>query len=339
MRPLATQLSATPPAKTQVPGAGRLTQPACALEQHFLAVVLHLPRHVLPMPHGRAGFPFFDSVRHPGLVELRVPFRHAQFAVLELEQLSKTVGAAVRRKAHHFAAFVPVGEDVARHAAVERAEAVHVEELVAEKSAARLQPYLLQRLELAAFEFVVALRFPGERIDALGELTRLLDVGGIAADAVDDHHHAFVERTDGEGTIGVGEMMRDRHHLVRFRQVERAFGRLLALALGDVALIDHAYFQLFDRQDVAIAHHQIDVIERDAFGIEAIVDDLLKEPAGMLLTRNPLLLDAVGDSPSRSRHALTSWSYALMPRMYVWFLGIGFCYSGAAPIARRRRCR
>ena len=62
-----------------------------------------------------------------------------------------------------------------------------------------------------------------------------------------------------------------------------------------VALVDHANFQVLDRQDVAIAHHQIDVVERDAFGLQAIVDDFLKKSAGVLLPRDPLLLDRIGD--------------------------------------------
>ena len=117
----------------------------------------------------------------------------------------------------------------------------------------------------------------------------------VAADAVHDHDHALVERADGERAVGVGEMMRDRHHLVRFRQIERALGRLGAFAVDDVALIDHANFQVLGRQDVAIAHHQIEIVDGDALGIEAIVDHFLKKSAGVLLTRYALLLDRVGD--------------------------------------------
>ena len=90
-------------------------------------------------------------------------------------------------------------------------------------------------------------------------------------------------------------MVRDRHHLVRLRQIERALGHLVAFALDHVALVDHANFQVLDRQDVAIAHHQIEVVDRDAFGIETIVDDFLKKSAGVLLPRDPLLLDRIGD--------------------------------------------
>ena len=44
--------------------------------------------------------------------------------------------------------------------------------------------------------------------------------------------------------------------------------------LGHV-LGDHADFQVLDRQNVAVAHHQIDVVQRDAFGRQTVVDDLL----------------------------------------------------------------
>ena len=40
----------------------------------------------------------------------------------------------------------------------------------------------------------------------------------------------------------------------------RAFG------FGHVTLIKQAGFEFVDRQHVAIAHHQVDVVERDAFG-------------------------------------------------------------------------
>ena len=90
-------------------------------------------------------------------------------------------------------------------------------------------------------------------------------------------------------------MVRDRHHLVRFRQIERALGHLVAFAIGNVALVDEADFQVLDRKDIAIAHHEIEVVERDAFGLQTIIDDLLEETAGVLLPRDPFLLDAVGD--------------------------------------------
>ena len=49
---------------------------------------------------------------------------------------------------------------------------------------------------------------------------------------------------------------------------------VLAHELGHV-LVEQAPLQVLDREDVAVAHDQIDVIERDAFGLQAIVDDLL----------------------------------------------------------------
>ena len=56
-----------------------------------------------------------------------------------------------------------------------------------------------------------------------------------------------------------------------------------------------AHFQVLDRQHVAIAHHQIDVVERDALGLQAIVDDILKKAGVVLLARDPLLADRERD--------------------------------------------
>ena len=54
---------------------------------------------------------------------------------------------------------------------------------------------------------------------------------------------------------------------------------------------DQPLFHFLDREDVAIAHHQIDVVERDAFGLKAIIDHLPIEAGGVLLARQPLLGD------------------------------------------------
>jgi len=70
--------------------------------------------------------------------------------------------------------------------------------------------------------------------------------------------------------------------------------RLAALELRKEARrveIDQPLLHFRDRQDVAIAHDQIDVIERDTFGLQAIIDHLLVEAARMLDTRDPLLGD------------------------------------------------
>src|SRR5262249_2771088 len=115
------------------------------------------PSHVLPMPHGRTRFPFLFAVRHPRLVEIRIPLGNLQLAILEIQQPPEVVGAAIGCEAHHLAALVPIGGDATLTPAVECSEAVHGEELVAQKSAAWLQPHLLNRLEFAALELVVAL--------------------------------------------------------------------------------------------------------------------------------------------------------------------------------------
>src|SRR5262245_45440292 len=90
-------------------------------------------------------------------------------------------------------------------------------------------------------------------------------------------------------------MGRDCQNLVRLRHKQGALGRLFSFTVIHVALIDQANFQLLDRQDVAIAHNQIDVVERDALGLQTIIDDFLKKPTSMLLARYPLLLDGIGN--------------------------------------------
>ena len=91
------------------------------------------------------------------------------------------------------------------------------------------------------------------------------------------------------------EMMRHRHHLVRLRKEERALCHDFAVVSAHVAFIKQAHFQLVDRQDVAIAHDQIDVVERDALGPQAIIDGIFKKAASVLFTRNAFFFDAEGD--------------------------------------------
>src|SRR5215471_16084315 len=102
-------------------------------------------------------------------------------------------------------------------------------ELVAEKSAHRFEPDLLQRFDSRAFELVIALGFAGERIDLVGELARFGDVRTVIADSVHHHHNPFIEGTGGEGAGGVRQMMRHRHNFVRLRKVERIGLRLFSL--------------------------------------------------------------------------------------------------------------
>jgi hypothetical protein len=49
----------------------------------------------------------------------------------------------------------------------------------------------------------------------------------------------------------------------------------------------------------AVSNDQIDIIKRDAFRVEAIIDHFLVETGSVLFTRNPFL---------GNRQALTSWS-------------------------------
>ena len=75
-------------------------------------------------------------------------------------------------------------------------------------------------------------------------------------------------------------------------------GGLFALALGQVERQLHGQqprLHVLDGQDVAVADDEIDIVQRDAFGVQAIVHDLLVEAAGMLLARDALLGDRKRD--------------------------------------------
>ena len=278
----------------QILGAGRLAQPDGTLQQHRLGILLNLARQVFPMPHRGTRFPVALTIHQPRLVELDPPFGNAQLPVLHRQQRLYRAEAAIRRETHDLAALVPVGEDVARDPAVEGAEAGHVIELIAEKAAHRLEPDLLDRLEPSAFEAIITLCLAGERIDVFGQLPRLGDIGGVIAHAVHYHHGALLERTHGKGAVGVREMMRDCHHLVRARPVKRMLRSLGALGVvHDLRHVrgNHARFQVLDRQHVTVAHHQIDVLERDAFRGEAVVHDVLIETGGVFVAGYALLVD------------------------------------------------
>ena len=206
--------------------------------------------------------------------------RHVQLAVVQFEQMLDLVAAAIGRQPHQLAAFVPVAENVGGGAAVERAEAGHGVELVAEEAAVRLHPDLLQAFQRRAAELVVALGLARERRRRVAGGKGFHDVGAVAADAIDDHHDAILERRHRERAVGVRQMMGDRDHLVLTRQIQRVLGRVAPFEFRKEARrveIDQPLLHFRDRQDVAIAHDQIDVVECDAFGFEAIVDHFLVE--------------------------------------------------------------
>ena len=56
-----------------------------------------------------------------------------------------------------------------------------------------------------------------------------------------------------------------------------------------------APLDFFDRHDVAIADHQIDIIQPDALGVEAIVDGLLVKAGGVFVAGYSLLGDRIRD--------------------------------------------
>src|SRR5213080_3343285 len=55
----------------------------------------------------------------------------------------------------------------------------------------------------------------------------------------------------------------------------------------------HAYFQVLHRQDIAVAYYQIDIVQRDAFGRQTVVDDPLVKTGIVLLSRYALFGDRV----------------------------------------------
>src|SRR5262249_146005 len=69
---------------------------------------------------------------------------------------------------------------------------------------------------------------------------------------------------------------------------------LLAQKLGDV-LVEQARLQVVHRQHVAVAHDQIDVVECNTLGLQAIVDDLLMKARVVLIPGDALFGDGVGD--------------------------------------------
>ena len=123
-----------------------------------------------------------------------------------------------------------------------------------------------------------------------------MNVPMILADAKLDG--AFLKGGDREGAVGMGEMVRDRHHLFGSRmEVGVALGvrPLIFRQEAGHVLIQQPVFHLGDRQNVAVADHKIDVVQRDAFRVEAVVDDVFIKTAGMFLAGDPFLGDRIGD--------------------------------------------
>ena len=124
------------------------------------------------------------------------------------------------------------------------------------------------------------------------------DVRRIAADPVHHHQRPFAERADGKGAIGVSDVMGDVDDLVgagpEKGMPDRLFPLLRRKDFGHV-LVGQALFQLAHGKDVAIAHHEIDVVERDALGAQTVVDHVLVEAGRVLVPVDPLLGDGEGD--------------------------------------------
>ena len=293
MRPLATQFSATPPAmqrflapvvsrSQRVRASSTFSVSSCTRQARSsqCRIAGCFSQSPAPMKYGCLNSAFQDGTRSspPSIVE----------------QALDLVAAAIGRKTHQLAALVPVAEHIGRGAAVQRAQPRHGVKLLVEHAARRLQPDLLQAFELRAGEAVIALGFPRERIALVVSRRLIHRVGAIAADAIDDHHCALFERRGGKGAVGVRQMMRDRNDLVGVAAEVRMLRGLLALGRRHEArhvLVGQPRLHVGHRHDVAIAHDQIDVVERDAFGFEAIVDHLLVESGGVFFARQPLLAD------------------------------------------------
>ena len=101
-------------------------------------------------------------------------------------------------------------------------------------------------------------------------------------------------------------------------------------------LVDQPFFHFRNRQNVAIANDQIDVLQRDAFGIQAIVDHLLVESAGVLFARDSFLGDRERDgavAQQAGTHIVVVGIQAenvgvLFGHLYLWTSGAGFGSSG-----------
>ena len=67
------------------------------------------------------------------------------------------------------------------------------------------------------------------------------------------------------------------------------FCGLISLLQRHVARCEQTDFDVVNWEDVAVVHHQIDVIEGNAFRLEAVIDNLLME-AGIVLAPGDALL-------------------------------------------------
>ncbi len=221
-----------------------------------------------------------------------------QRAVAELEQVFDLFAAAIRRQPHQFAAFIPVAKNIGRGPAVERAEARQVVEFTAQETTVGLHPDLLQAFDLCAAESVIAFGLTGEWRRGIGRWMALDDVGLIAADTVDNHHHAIFKGRYRKRAVGVRQMMGYRHQSVGTRQIKWMFGSLGPFIFGKKTwhvLIDQPLLHFRDGQDVTISNDQIDIIKRNALRIQAIIDHLLVETGSVLFTCDPFLGDGECD--------------------------------------------
>src|SRR6516162_4964302 len=152
-----------------------------------------------------------------------------------IQTLSKPASRTIRPLATQLRATPPAMHRFLAPVA-SRSQVARLRSKVSASSWTRFEPDLLQRSNSRAFELVIALGFAGERIDVVGELARFGDVRTVIADSVHHHHGPFIERTGGEGAVGVRQMMRHRHNFVRLRKVEglRLFSLFVVHDLGNV---------------------------------------------------------------------------------------------------------
>jgi hypothetical protein len=92
--------------------------------------------------------------------------------------------------------------------------------------------------------------------------------------------------------------------------------------------INQPFLHLRHGQDVAIADDQIDVVERDAFGLEAVVDHFLVETGCVLCSRDPLLGDRKRDGAVAQQAGADIMVIGVQAEDIGVFSGHGYSLSG-----------
>ena len=75
------------------------------------------------------------------------------------------------------------------------------------------------------------------------------------------------------------------------------FCRLISLLQRHVARCQQTDFDVVNWKDVAVAHHQIDIVEANALRFEAVIDNLLVKSGIMLASGDALFSDRKRNLP------------------------------------------